>query len=140
MLKTLRDILLLKCPRCREGNLFDGAAYNPKHIINMPQQCHKCKQPFFLEPGFYYGAMYISYALNVGIGGMITFFIWWLIWEFDIDYLVKSAFITTGLLILIFPYSLRLSRSMWLYLFYKGKATFYSEHDKIDIGKGDGGY
>ncbi|MBX7241513.1 MAG: DUF983 domain-containing protein [Bacteroidia bacterium] len=134
MLKKLKNIFFLKCPRCHEGDLFEGAAYNPKNIINMPQHCPKCRQPFFLEPGFYYGAMYVSYGLNVGIGGSIFFLIWWLVWGFDIDKLVTGAFIMTGVLLLIFPYSLRLSRSIWLHLFYKDELTFYSESDTINTG------
>ena len=33
----------------------------------MPEACPVCQQPYEPEPGFYYGAMYVSYALNVAI-------------------------------------------------------------------------
>ena len=41
---------------------------NPWHltkVLDMPQRCSECGQPFELEPGFYYGTGYVSYALSV---------------------------------------------------------------------------
>ena len=134
MFQKIKNIFLLKCPRCEEGDLFEGSAYSFKNIINMPHHCAKCKQPFFLEPGFYYGAMYISYGINVFVGGIFFFLAWWLIWGFGVDEIVSGAFVMTGVLLLIFPYSLRLSRSIWLRMFYKDDLTFYSENDIAHTG------
>lgn len=129
MLNTIYNLLRLKCPRCHEGDLFEGAAYHPKYTINMPARCAKCKQPYFLEPGFYYGAMYLSYALNVGLG-LVSFFIIWAILGFEKATFMKSALAAMFFLFLIFPINLRVSRAIWLYIFYKQDPTFYSDSDQ----------
>lgn len=130
MFKKIKAIVLLKCPRCQEGNLFEGSAYNPKTIINMHAHCPKCNQPFFLEPGFYFGAMFVSYMLSVGIG-LVVFTLLWATSGFDKKvYFMRSAFETTLVLVLLFPIVLRLSRSIWLSVFYKEKTTFYTDEEK----------
>jgi len=51
-----------KCPRCRVGNIF----VKPMKIsdpLNMPNACSHCGQKTTPEPGFYYGAMFISYII-----------------------------------------------------------------------------
>lgn len=130
MLNTILTILRLKCPRCHEGNLFEGSAYNPKTIINMPAHCPKCNQAFFLEPGFYFGAMFVSYMLSVGIG-LVVFTLLWSTSGFDKKvYFMRSAVETTFVLVLLFPIVLRLSRAIWLTIFYKEKTTYYSDEEK----------
>lgn len=53
-----------KCPRCREGNMFEGAAYGLKKQ-KMNEFCPHCGFQFEIEPGYFYAAMYVSYALSV---------------------------------------------------------------------------
>jgi len=55
-------MLHCKCPRCRRGNMFRGGIYSFGGInINCPH----CNMLFEIEPGYFYAAMYVSYALNV---------------------------------------------------------------------------
>ena len=54
-----------KCPRCRRGNMFVGNPYAfGSNKIN--DHCPHCNFHFEIEPGYFYAAMYVSYALNVG--------------------------------------------------------------------------
>ncbi|NCD70529.1 DUF983 domain-containing protein [Mucilaginibacter agri] len=53
-----------KCPRCRRGNMFNGATYSFGGN-NMREFCSNCGMKFEIEPGYFYAAMYVSYALNV---------------------------------------------------------------------------
>lgn len=129
----IKDIILLKCPRCHEGDLFHGKAYS-SHMIDMPQRCEKCKQPFFLEPGFYYGAMFVSYAINVAIV-LILFVIIWAILGFKQLVFMKAAFTAMGATILLFPYTLRISRAIWLGFFYKDKLTYFENTTEIITDK-----
>lgn len=130
---NLKDTIFLKCPRCHEGDLFRGRAYS-SHIIDMPKECEKCKQPFFLEPGFYYGAMYVSYGVNVAIG-LTLFVIIWAILGFSQPYFMKAAFASMFGTIAFVPYTLRVSRSIWLGIFFKDKLTFYQNIDEFDVEK-----
>src|SRR3546814_16604797 len=64
MTSKAEAILLCRCPRCRKGNMFTHAAFHPK-FSKMNKNCPVCNLQFEIEPGFYWGAMYFSYALNV---------------------------------------------------------------------------
>ena len=58
-------MLHTKCPRCRRGDMFSGGPYNfGANKINV--NCPHCNFHFEIEPGYFYAAMYVSYALNVG--------------------------------------------------------------------------
>ena len=63
-LTALQGIIQCKCPRCRKGDIFTGSAYSlrlQKTNINCPH----CNLKFEREPGFFYVAMFVSYAMNV---------------------------------------------------------------------------
>ncbi len=54
------------CPKCGETKVFKVKG-NP-FLFRMPvmnERCSKCNYSFHREPGFYFGAMYTSYALTV---------------------------------------------------------------------------
>jgi uncharacterized protein (DUF983 family) len=53
-----------KCPRCRVGNVFSGATYALKNQ-KMNEVCPHCGLKFEREPGYFYVAMFVSYAFNV---------------------------------------------------------------------------
>src|SRR4051812_28712150 len=109
-----------KCPRCREGKLFvEKNPYKLKTIAKMPEHCSSCGLALEREPGFYWGAMYISYALTVGFSAMnflVVYLLWgWLTWQFVIENAI--------LLILLFPVIFRYSRVLLLYMFVRFSAV-----------------
>lgn len=58
----------LLCPKCGEGKLFKNPnPYNIKMIGDMPDHCPNCHLAFMPEPGFYYGAMFMSYVVTVAL-------------------------------------------------------------------------
>ncbi len=57
-------IIHSKCPHCRRGDIFTGNVYG-FNIQRTNEVCSNCNQRFEIEPGYFYAAMYISYALNV---------------------------------------------------------------------------
>ncbi|NDC42124.1 MAG: DUF983 domain-containing protein, partial [Chitinophagia bacterium] len=60
------SILKMKCPNCREGNMFSTRSIFPlKRLTDMPERCPVCGQKMELQVGFYYGTGYVSYALSV---------------------------------------------------------------------------
>jgi uncharacterized protein (DUF983 family) len=69
----LYRILAELCPRCGQTKVFK----KQKNLFAMPEmhhQCANCGYVFEREPGYFLGAMYISYGLSVFFG-LITFFI-----------------------------------------------------------------
>jgi uncharacterized protein (DUF983 family) len=57
---TLRSALLLRCPRCGAGGVFDG-------FFRMCPECSGCRLKFEREQGFFVGAIYVNYAVTVSI-------------------------------------------------------------------------
>lgn len=68
-----------------------------------------------MEPSFYYGAMYVNYALTVGIS-IATFVIFTLFFDFS---LVESFIPIVIALVLSAPVTIRFSRIGWINLFVK---------------------
>ena len=108
-----RAILEQRCPRCREGRLFNEPAYRSLNFYKMKAQCEVCEQVFDPEPGFYFGAMYISYAFLVAISVSSWVFLYVLFKPSFLTYLVVILSANVLLLPLIFRYS----RTLFLYGF-----------------------
>ena len=81
----------------------------------MPPECPVCGQDFVIEPGFYFGAAYVSYAINAGL--LIASF---LILFFGFG-LKTGQFvpIIVGIFLVLTPVVFRLARSVWIHVFVK---------------------
>lgn len=56
-----------RCPRCRKGQMFQYPKYRLDKLLEMHEHCAVCGLRFERETGFYYGAMYVSYAFTVAL-------------------------------------------------------------------------
>lgn len=84
----------------------------------MHRNCPVCGQPTEIEVGFYYGTGYVSYGLTVGLS-LASFFLWYMLIGMSVDdnrFFYWLGF-NAGLLILLQPYLMRLSRTIWLSFF-----------------------
>lgn len=115
-MKLIGSIAKNRCPRCRKGQLFTHAAYNIKHTIAMPDQCAHCGQAFHLEPSFYYGALYVSYGLQVALFAVVSVAIAVLYPEAPTSWYLIGVTLAA---LLLFPLIIRLSRSIWIHIFVK---------------------
>lgn len=109
----LKAIIETRCPRCREGKMFSNSAWSSK-FAKMPKHCDECGLRFELQPSFFDGAMYISYAFSVAI--MITFGFGTYILGGDPPMWVYIMVVITAVLFL-FRMSFRYSRVLMLHLF-----------------------
>lgn len=118
---TLLSVFRCTCPRCHRGKLFSNPnMYNIKTLPDMPDKCPICEQDFTIEVGFWWGAMYVGYALSVGfLLAMVGLHL--LIFR-DIP-TGRLAFICL-LSILFFPLTFRLARSIWIHIFVKYDPTY----------------
>ncbi|WP_232058365.1 DUF983 domain-containing protein [Nibribacter ruber] len=111
----LYSIAKLKCPRCHEGDLFaNNSLLGWRKMSEMLPQCPVCQQVYEPEPGYYYGAMFVSYALTSGptlavVGLMMLFSDEITLWMF-IGALLLS-------LLLFLPAIFKLSRAIWINIF-----------------------
>jgi hypothetical protein len=80
---------------------------------SMHMECAHCQQSFEPEPGFYYGAMYMSYGLNVVLF-MLLFIVFAVVGEMNIHVFVLMSFFA---ILITSSYFLKLSRTLYLMLF-----------------------
>lgn len=103
-----------KCPKCRKGNVFQYPWVKVAKFSEMHKHCPECGVRFEVEPGFFFGAMYISYAFSVAtfiICGLATYLlgnnpeVW--------------VYVTVVIVVVLFtfPASFRYSRILMLHLF-----------------------
>lgn len=110
----IRSIFGLRCPRCREGKLFNQP-FKLSNAFSMPSHCPNCNLNYFREPGFYYGAMFIAYGLSAWV-----FFVIGLVMTFGFGYEFNHALIVIVIVAaLFFIYFFRVARSMWIHIFVK---------------------
>lgn len=135
MFTYLRSILTQKCPRCHEGELFTHKWYNLKNNTKMTSSCSVCGQRTELEPGFYHGTGYVSYALTVGYS-IITFVLWISITNIGLG--DKRVFwwlvIDVVSLIALQPWLMRISRLLWLSWFFHDDDNLHIEKSKETLG------
>ncbi len=110
----LQSVLKEKCPRCRNGNMFVSSRYAISRFTTMHSKCPNCGLYFEIEPGFYTGAMYISYVFSVAIFIITGFFLF--LFMGDPGMLVYIA-TTLSIVIILFPLLYRYSRVIYLHLF-----------------------
>ena len=108
----LQAIVSSKCPRCRQGDVFTHGPLKLGKLGVTYEFCPSCGLRYEIEPGFFWAAMYISYAINVAI--MVTLVVSTNI-LFDpegvLPYLVP---VLVGFL-LCFPFTMRYSRVLLLH-------------------------
>jgi len=110
----LYSILFNKCPRCQEGDFFKRQnAFNLKTFDQMHKKCPVCGEDYEPEPGFYFGAMYVSYALYVAF--TISVFVpFVLLLELDV---VTFLYVLLPGIVLLTPLFFRLARRIWINFF-----------------------
>lgn len=104
-----------KCPRCRQGNLFKYSLLQKPHkFTETLKSCSHCKLVYEREPGFFFGAMYISYALTMAVllGTAVVLY-----YFFDDPELYVYITAVPAIVILLLPVMFRYSRTLYLHGF-----------------------
>ena len=110
----VNSILTGSCPKCQNENMYvDTNPYHLGKVLKMHENCSHCGLKYQIEPSFFYGAMYVSYAVNVAVG-VATFIVAKLFIGLD---LVQSFAAITVSLVVLYPIVLRLSRNIYINLF-----------------------
>ncbi|WP_284651446.1 DUF983 domain-containing protein [Flavobacterium terrisoli] len=110
----LNSILTGTCPRCQEESMYqDKNPFNLKNIYTMHEKCSHCGLQYQIEPSFFYGAMYVSYALTVAIG-VAAFILAKVIIGMN---LLNSFVAIIVALIALMPITARLSRNIYINIF-----------------------
>lgn len=110
----LNSILTGSCPKCQNESMYSDK--NPLHltkVLKMNENCSHCGLKYQIEPSFFYGAMYVSYGLNVAVG-IAAFIVSFVFFGASIE---KSFLAIVISLIVLFPFVLRLSRNLYINMF-----------------------
>jgi uncharacterized protein (DUF983 family) len=108
-MNALQGILRQLCPRCRRGPIFRVPLW--RDILGMHERCPVCALKYEREPGYFVGAMYISYALMLPPAVLIYLIIWHFShWSSSVVLLV--TFIAYLPLV---PPAVRWARVLWIY-------------------------
>ncbi|MBK9636286.1 MAG: DUF983 domain-containing protein [Bacteroidetes bacterium] len=62
---------------------IDRNPYHLKTMSKMHSHCPNCGLNFEPEPGYYYGAMYVSYAFTIAVSVAVFLFYWVLFPDFS---------------------------------------------------------
>jgi hypothetical protein len=125
----------MRCPRCRRGKMFkDKNAYRKlslSHIFDMYENCPVCQQQYDMEPGFWYGTGYVSYALAVAISTS-TFVAWWVLIGISTDdnRIFYWLIFNSVALLLLQPWMMRLSRVIYIRFFVSYDADYQLHQPK----------
>ena len=130
------SVVSCRCPRCREGKLFQHSlTINFKKNMLMNKECIVCRQASEIEVGFYYGTSYVSYVLTVGLS-LVSLGLWAL--TIGLSTNDNRFFFWMGvnavLLIVLQPWLMRFSRSLWISWFVKYDPD-WKEHQPIDFSE-----
>ena len=107
-------ILSGTCPKCHEESMYKNKnPYILSEALSMHETCNNCNTKYKIEPSFFYGAMYVSYGLNVAVG-VAAFIIANVFLSLD---LVQSFIAIIGMVILAFPFVVRWARNIYINMF-----------------------
>lgn len=114
LLNIAKRCIQLNCPRCGEAKVF---IHQPDKFISFPEmnkQCPKCQYKFDREPGYFLGAMFVSYALAVA-EGLVTFGFLKIMFS-QLEYFTIACIITVVILLCSIT-NYKLARVIWINLF-----------------------
>lgn len=110
----LYSILKYKCPRCHDADLYIHKGWSYTKFSKMYKSCPNCQQSYEPEPGFYYGAMYVSYGLTTALTITILVAMSVLLDEITMFGFLGALVVA---LLLFYPFIFRMSRAIWLNFF-----------------------
>jgi uncharacterized protein (DUF983 family) len=116
----LYSIATMTCPQCQESHMMVANPYRFSTMGEVKDKCEVCGLDLKPEPGFYYGAMYVSYGLGVAI--FVTI---WASCNLFFDNVGVWTQISLVLIALIGlgPYLYALSKVIWANIFFSYKAN-----------------
>ena len=122
-MSKLVAIAKCKCPKCRTGDVFKHTLLQkPSQPLAVHEYCPTCGQKYEIEPGFWWAALYISYAINVAIMAITLIILHFLTSaSTPLEYIVP---VVVAMLV-FYPYTMRYARILLLHFF---ASIEYDEH------------
>lgn len=110
------SILTGTCPVCQYESMYkEDNPYKLNQLFDMHDRCSNCDTKYKMEPSFFFGAMYVSYGVGIAFAVpafVIPYYI------FNLSLLTTFWIIVVALFITL-PINVRISRNIWVNLFFK---------------------
>lgn len=119
------SIFKSRCPRCHEGKMFTYHPYNLLKIGGMKTHCEHCNLKYSREPGFFFGAAYVSYMLTVAFG--VAGFVATRVLMGPSSWQLYLA-VVVAILVILFPITFVWSRTIWINMFVNYEPGVKSEN------------
>lgn len=111
----LYSIFTGTCPVCQEESMYkDPNPYHISRLFDMHTRCSNCGTKYKMEPSFFFGAMYVSYAVGIAFATAAFVLSWWL---FNLPLLYTFVAIVITLIVFL-PIIVRWSRNIWVNFFF----------------------
>ncbi len=108
-----------KCPRCQNGDFYDGLFFKGSPL----KECPHCKLKYEKEPGFFQGSYYVTYALGVATIVSVWVAMYVLFPNATFDHYLWGVL---GTLVVLTPFIYPLSKIIWANFF----TSYDSEYNK----------
>jgi uncharacterized protein (DUF983 family) len=116
----LYSIFTGTCPVCQEESMYkEPNPYKISKLFDMHERCSNCHTKYKMEPSFFFGAMYVSYAVGIAFAVAAFVISYWL---FRLSLL--NTFIGIVITLIVFtPVIIRWSRNIWINFFFSYDPT-----------------
>ncbi|MEC8693257.1 MAG: DUF983 domain-containing protein [Bacteroidota bacterium] len=104
--------MLSRCPRCGLGKVFCNKILSFKKFSDTLEHCSSCGLEYEPETGFFFGAMYWTYALLVGSTAILSILFYYL------GYFEQAVYIIPVIILFSLPWVFRYGRLLMLYIVY----------------------
>ena len=104
--------MLSRCPRCGKGKVFRNKILSFKNFSDTLEHCPSCGLEYEPETGFFFGAMYWTYALLVGSTVIMSILLYYL------GYFEQAVYIIPVIILFSLPWVFRYGRLLMLYIVY----------------------
>ncbi|SNR41193.1 Protein of unknown function [Maribacter sedimenticola] len=112
----LYSILFIKCPRCHKGEFLEANPYKLSNFNKVKKHCPKCDLKYSIEPSFYTGSMYVSYAVGIAVAVAV----YMLTLLFGLQTSIGTLFtLIVVALVLAMPWIAAVSKIIWANFFFK---------------------
>ena len=110
-MKLITKLWKEKCPSCGDGDVYESKGNVLLFKVpKMREQCEVCNYRFEKEPGYFTGAMYVSYALC--IAEMLVAVLLGLVFDYSLEPMVYPLVLV---IVLFWTFNFRMSRLIWMY-------------------------
>ncbi|TCI95096.1 DUF983 domain-containing protein [uncultured Tenacibaculum sp.] len=110
----LYSVTRMKCPKCNEGSFFVGHPYKFSTLGEVKEKCSVCDLKYSIEPWFFQGSYYVSYALGVAL--FVAIFILKIVLLPKLTYLITLISMVV-ILLMLSPLLFALSKIIWINIF-----------------------